>query len=174
MWTASKCLDLRRFAQIPGERDDQGYEDIYEPLQKLRIWMRKASVRDVPEVAMLYNEAILLAEAMQKDVTYFYKGCADSTTTCHIWHFRATNGELYVCSGTTIQKYAWTMPNLSSKSPAFLWVYNHCLLKTANEAVVEDMCKIVGKQAAKGRGLEFGRCAFCILITLPLMRFYVF
>jgi hypothetical protein len=174
LWTASKCLDLRRFAQMPGEHEDEGYEDIYDPLEDLWIWMRNAGVRDVPDVDVIYSEAILLAEAMQKDISDYYMGCANPTTACHRWHFRATDGELYVCSGTTIQKDVWTMPNLSSKSPSFLWVYNHCLLKTSNEAVVEGMCKVVGKQADKGRGLQFGRCVFCILIKLVSMCFYVF
>ena len=35
--------------------------------------------------------------------------------------------------------------------------------QTANEAVVEGMCKVVGKQADKGRGLHFGRCVVCFL-----------
>jgi hypothetical protein len=174
LWTASKCLDLRRFAQMPGEPDDEGYEDIYVPLEDLWTWMRKAGLRDIPEVDVIYNEAILLAEAMQKDISDFYRGCANPTTACHRWHFRATDGELYVCSGTTIQKDVWTMPALSSKIPSFLWFYNHCLLKTANEAVVEGKCKVVGKQADKGRGLGFGRCDKCICMLLMSMLTYVF
>ena len=105
---------------MPGEHDDEGYEDIYEALRDLWAWMRNACVRDVPEVDVIYNESILLAEAMQKDISDYYRGCTDPTTACYIWHFRATDGELYVCSGTTIQKDVWTMPNLSSKSPSFL------------------------------------------------------
>ncbi len=173
-WTVSKCLDLRRFAQMPGEPDDEGYEAIYEPLEDIWVWMVKAGVRNVLDVDVMYNEALLLAEAMQKDMSDYYKGCANPTTACHRWHFRATYGELYVSSGTTIQKDVWTIPSLSSKSPSFLWVYNHCLLKTSNEAVVEGMCKVVGKQAAKGRGIQFGGCVFCILITLMSMRLYIF
>ena len=87
---------------MPGELDDEGYEDIYEPLEDRWIWMRKVGVRDVPEVHVTYNEAILLTEAMQKDISDFYRVCANPTTNCHIWHFRAANRELYVCSGTTI------------------------------------------------------------------------
>jgi hypothetical protein len=89
---------------MPGGPDDEGYEDIYEPLEDLWIWMRKDGLRDVPEVDVIYNEAILLAEAMQKDISDFYTGCANPTTACQRWHFRAIDGELYVCSGTTIQK----------------------------------------------------------------------
>ena len=87
----------------------------------------------------------------------------------------ATNGELCMRSGTTIQKDVWTTPTLSSKiSPSFHLVYNHCLLKIANEAVVDGMRKVVGKQADKGIGLHFGRCVFCIFVTLMSMHTYAF
>jgi len=59
--------------------------------------------------------------------------------------------------GISIQKGVWTMSSLSSQSPSILWVCNHCLLKTTNEAVVKGMCKVVGKQANKGKGLGFVR-----------------
>ena len=49
---------------MPGEPDDQGYEGIYDSLEDFWVRMRKAGVRDVPEVDVLYNEAIILAEAM--------------------------------------------------------------------------------------------------------------
>ena len=81
---------------MPGEDDDEGYENIYEHLEGIWIWMTKAGVRDVPSVDELYNEGILLAQAMQKDVSDYYSGCADPTTACHKWHFRSTDGELYV------------------------------------------------------------------------------
>ncbi len=55
---------------MPGELDDEGYEDIYEPLEEMWVWMVKAGVRDVPNVDVLYIEGILLAEAMQKDISY--------------------------------------------------------------------------------------------------------
>ena len=78
LWTASKCMDLRRFAQMPGEGEELSYEDIYEPLEDIWVWMRNAGVRDVPDVDVLYNEAILLAEAMQKDITDYYGGVRKS------------------------------------------------------------------------------------------------
>ena len=46
----------------------------------------------------------------------------------------------------------------------FLWVYNHVLLKTANEAVVEGMCKTVVRQANSTRGLTFGSFALRVLM----------
>jgi len=35
---------------MPGELDDEGYENIYDPLEDIWVWMRKAGVRDVLEV----------------------------------------------------------------------------------------------------------------------------
>ncbi len=34
LWTSSKYLDLRRFAQAPGQEEDD-IEDIYEPLKHI-------------------------------------------------------------------------------------------------------------------------------------------
>ena len=78
---------------------------------------------------------------------------------CHMWHYRAPDGALKARSGTIIQKDVWTTPRLHSSSPAFLWVYNHCILKTGNEAVVEGMCKFIARQADSERGLSMGRYA---------------
>jgi len=55
LWTASKWLDLRRLAQMPIEPDDQGNEDIYDPLEDIWIWMEKAGVRDILAVDVMYN-----------------------------------------------------------------------------------------------------------------------
>jgi len=52
----------------------------------------------------------------------------------------------------------------------FLWVYNHVLLKTANKANVEGMCKTVGRQSDSTRALTFGRFA---LRFLKLLLFIV-
>ncbi len=44
---------------MPGELDDNGYEDIYEPFGDIWIWMVKAGLRDILDVDVMYNEAIL-------------------------------------------------------------------------------------------------------------------
>ncbi len=46
---------------MPGEVEELSYEAIYEPLEDIWLWMRKAALRDVPDVDVLYTEAILLA-----------------------------------------------------------------------------------------------------------------
>ena len=40
MWTASKCLDLRRFATNFGHEED-ALEDMKEPLKQILRWMTK-------------------------------------------------------------------------------------------------------------------------------------
>jgi hypothetical protein len=149
---------------MPGKENKQGYEDIYEPLQAILYWMRKTGVRDVPHVEIMYNEAIRLAEAMQKDITYYYKCCENPNTTSHKWHFKTTNGDVYACSGTTIQKDVRTAPTLSYKSPSFLLVDTHCVFKAANKAVVKGTCNwsVHKPTRAETSTLEGVHCAcFC-------------
>jgi hypothetical protein len=156
LWTASKCLDLRRFAPAPGHEEEE-FEDIYEPLKHILQWMIKGGVPNVPDIDVVYAQAKLLSDNMKTDITEFYNGCARPDVACHRWHCRGDDGIYAVRSGTVIQKDIWTLPRFSSQSPAFLWVYNHVLLKTANEAVVEGMCKFISKQADSIRGLSFKR-----------------
>jgi hypothetical protein len=158
LWTASKCMDLRRFARLRGHEEGD-FDDIYEPLRLILRWMTKGGVPNVPSIDTVYAQALLLAENMKTDIDDFYNGCARPEQACHRWHSRSEDGTRAIRSGTVIQKDIWTMPRLSSQSPAFLWVYNHVLLKTANEAVVEGMCKFISQQADSVRGLSFKRCA---------------
>ncbi len=121
--------------------------------------MTKGGVPNVPHIDVVYEQAKLLADTMKVDIRDFYNGCATPEQACHRWHCKAIDGTYATRSGTVIQKYIWTNPRLSSQSPAFLWVYNHCILKTANEAVVEGMCKFISQQADSVRGLSFQRYA---------------
>jgi hypothetical protein len=93
-------------------------------------------VQDIPDIDVVFEQAILLARNMEKDVIDFYKGCSNPNTTCQRWHYMTEDEILHAHSGTIIQKDIWTTTSLHSSSPAFLWVYNHVLLKTGNEAVV--------------------------------------
>ena len=121
--------------------------------------MTKGGVQIFPHIDVAYDQARLLADAMKDDIRDFYNGCATPERACHRWHCMAKDGTYSTRSGTVIQKDIWTKPRLSSQSPAFLWVYNHCLLKTVNEAVVEGMCKFISQQADSVRGLSFQRYA---------------
>ena len=175
LWTASKCLDLRRFAPAPGQEEDE-FEDIKEPPKHFLQWMNKGGVPDVPPIDVLFAQAKLLSDNMKTEVTFFYNGCARPEVTCHRWHCRGDDGTYSIRSGTIIQKDIRTMPRLSSQSSAFLWVYNHCMLKTANEVVVEGMCRFISKQAHLVRGRTFKRYA-CLamqasVFPLPLRPFH--
>ena len=48
-WTASKCLDFRRFAPALGH-EEVPFEDIYEPLNHILRWMTKEGVPNVPDI----------------------------------------------------------------------------------------------------------------------------
>ena len=96
---------------------------------------------------------------MEKEVKDFSKACSNRSTACHMWHYMTEDGVLHAHSGTILQKDIWTTPYLYSSSPLFLWVYNHVVLKAGNEAVVEGMCKEIGRQADSTRGLSIGRYA---------------
>ncbi len=163
LWTASKCLDLRRFATTLDGHEEDALEDMKEPLKQILQWMTKGGVPDVPEIDNVYEQAILLEDNMKKDIRDFYNGCARPELSCHRWHNWSVDGTYSTRSGTVIQKDIWTMPRLSRGSPAFLWVYNHCILKTANEVVVEGMCKFISKQADTIRGLSFQRYSIGLL-----------
>ena len=58
LWTASKCLDLRRFAIARGHEEDDG-EEIYEPLQQTFRWMTKGEVPDASDIDVVYAQAKL-------------------------------------------------------------------------------------------------------------------
>ena len=103
--------------------------------------MRKGGIPDAPPLVVVYEQAMLLADNMRKDVSEFYKYPRDPITVCHRWHIKGKDGSLQVFSGIVIQKDIWTSPSLHTSCLAFLWVYNYVLLKTFNEAVVEGMCK---------------------------------
>ena len=96
---------------------------------------------------------------MKKNVTDVYKACLNPMTACHMWHYMAEDGVLQFRSGTIIQKDIWLRPHLYSSSLDFLGVYNHCLLKTENEAVVEGMCNVIGQQEDLDRGFSMRRYA---------------
>jgi hypothetical protein len=119
----------------------------------------EGGAQDVPDSGVVFGEAILLARNMEMDVKDFYNGCAHSINACRRWHYKTADGTLLARSVTIIQKDIWTTPRLYSSSPVFLWVYNHCILKAGNEAVVEGMCKFIARQANSERGLSMGRYA---------------
>jgi hypothetical protein len=135
-------------------------------------WMTKGGVPNVPVIDGVYAQAKLLSDIMKTEISDFYNGCARPERACHRWHIREEDVTYAIKSGTIIQKDIWKASRLCAQSPAFLWVYNHCMPKTTNEAVVEGMCKFISKKADSVRGLLFQRYAKyamqTIILTSPL------
>ena len=121
-------------------------------------------VPEVPNFNEVYEQAILLATTMRKDVIDFYKYYSNHETACHMRHIKGKYGALQVRSGIVIQKDIRKMPFLHANILSFLWIYNHCILKKANEVVVEGMCRRISKHADSIRGLSFGRY---VVILMP-------
>jgi hypothetical protein len=73
VWTANKCLKLRRFTQFPCEKGQEGYEDMFEPcaLGGILRWITKTCVPNVPAVDVIYNQEIFFAGSMQKTSLFF-------------------------------------------------------------------------------------------------------
>ena len=156
LWTASKCLDLRHFAPA-SRQEEKKIEEIKEPLKHIFQWITKGGVPDVPHVNVVYAHAKCLADNMKNDINGFYNRCARAEQAGHRWHCRSEDGTYATRSSTVVQKDIWTLPRLSSQCPIFLWFYKRCMLKTANEVVVEGMCTFISKQADSIRGLSFKR-----------------
>ena len=57
-------------------------------------------------------------------------------------------------SGTTIMKDLYTNPDLYDKVHDWSYLYNHCVLKIQNEAVVEGMGSTLNKHAKAERHLD--------------------
>jgi len=89
LWTASKCLDLRLFAPVNFNDDVQHeaiIEGIYGPLNQVLLWMKKGGVPDVPDIDVVYDQAVTLANNMREDIIAFYNGCANATAVVHRRH----------------------------------------------------------------------------------------
>ncbi len=65
---------------------------------------------DVPDIDVVYYQAVALANNMREDIIAFYNGCAKATTIVHRWHKFAGDGTRETRSGTIIQKDVWTKP----------------------------------------------------------------
>ncbi len=69
LWTASKCLDLRRFAPAHGQ-EEEDFKDIKEPLKHILQWMTKGGVPDVPHIDVVYGMFTDVVYELFTDVVY--------------------------------------------------------------------------------------------------------
>ena len=121
--------------------------------------MRQGGVPNVPSTDDVLQDAINVATQMQNDVHSYYNLCSDPSKAAHRWHQKCPDGSRPVRSGTVIQEDVLTDPRLYKGGERYLWLYEHCVLKTSNEAVVESMCKMISIHANTQRGLSFGHYA---------------
>lgn len=102
-------------------------------------------VDDVPNFATLKAQCIGLGTKIH-DVVHSYNG-----PRRHAWLDEAGAPRL----GTMIQKVVMTQPEYMNIVPDFVFLYQHRVLKISGEAVIESMCKVVAKHAARNRGISF-------------------
>ena len=148
-----KCIDLRLFCvrQFPnGASILSDYLEgvVKKPTKKLWKWAKRAGV-DVYAWGEVWGALCKLAGRLHSDVSSFYKS-ATNPKSRHEFH----NDDFSVVSGTVIQKVVHTRTKYSADIAPFLHLYQLCVLKIANEAVVEGMCSIVDRHAEGQRGLH--------------------
>jgi hypothetical protein len=66
-------MDLRRFPPFTDHNVEGNYNDIRGPLQELLKRMKKGGVHDVPDIGVVFGEAMLLVRNMEKDVKDFFQ-----------------------------------------------------------------------------------------------------
>ena len=132
---AGKCFDLRGLCADPcslPERD--------AALASIRAIAIESGVAGLPEAVVLQaelEEVRLRLMKAAKDGKHKYWFAEDGT----------------VKSGTVIMKSLYNEPELHKEIGALMWVFEHCVLKTRCEAVVEGMGSVVNLHANGRRGL---------------------
>ena len=135
MELAGKCFDLRGLCADPcslPERD--------AALASIRAIAIESGVAGLPEAVVLQaelEEVRLRLMKAAKDGKHKYWFAEDGT----------------VKSGTVIMKSLYDEPELHKEIGALMWVFEHCVLKTRCEAVVEGMGSVVNLHANGRRGL---------------------
>jgi hypothetical protein len=64
--------------------------------------MKMGGVPDVPTFTVVYEQAMMLATNMGKNVSDFDKYSRDPRTACRMWHNKGEDGSLEVRLGTII------------------------------------------------------------------------
>ena len=156
----SKCMDLTLFCNrvLPGATSLHAFMDgeVKAHYQILWEWARDAGI-NVEAWETSWQALRTLAERLHAYVTNWYTGEDESVSTIHPWHDK--HGMVNV-SGVVIQREVMTNKKFWYGVGPFLHMYQMCVLKTSNEAVIEGMGSMVSKHATGSRGLEFEEYAF--------------
>ena len=137
--TMGACMDLRKMVATPGQALAANSEQL-RALTEVYNMATSAGVVLPPFDTMLVQYKELS--------TRLYKAAQDQDVKLR-WFPKDKRH-----SGTLIMKDVFTTPALRCGVGDFLYLFQHCALKTANEAVVEGMGSIVDRHADPRRGLS--------------------
>jgi hypothetical protein len=133
----AKSLDLRKFLQIPGPDEALQQQD---NLRLLWTWAVQVGKVELPAFAEMWRQHQLLNERLHAAST-------ENAVYKEQWSVPGV-------SGTVIQKALFTDSKLYGGAADWLYLYNHCALKSMNEAVVESMGSVLDAHAVGKRGLS--------------------
>jgi hypothetical protein len=72
-------MDLRRIDPIPRHEDEQdNYEDIKEPLKPILKWMKKGGVLNVPDIVLVFEQALGFSPQHGEGHNSFLQGLFES------------------------------------------------------------------------------------------------
>jgi hypothetical protein len=134
------CFDLRKFRQqsTPDEVTDQQHA-----LKAIYQWAVTMGGVKLPAFTEMWRQHLLLSERL----------CTAYTDVVR-YRERWSPPDI---SGTVIMKDLFTEEKMYSGAPDWLYLFNHCALKTVNEAVVESMGSMLDRHAVGSRGLPMAK-----------------
>jgi hypothetical protein len=151
----AKCMDLRMFCKRGvGDMSMFVKDNVEESLRVVHAWMIRSGIV-VADFEHVLQQCTKLASKLQQEVEDFYAG-ATFPDSLHRWHEKV-GAEILTVSGTVIQEEVMTAKRMYQDCPDYIYMYQHCALKTMNEAVVEGMCSVVSRHATGVRGLSFNK-----------------
>jgi hypothetical protein len=134
------CLDVRKFAMDARYgRGDMAVE-VFK-LKRLYFWFTTVGRITLPPWTAIIMQHFLVKDRLRK----VYTGTQTTSGLSNVWKD---------ASGTVIMKFMFTSDVFSNGVEDWLYMFNHCALKSMNEAVVEGMGCIVDQHAAPERHLS--------------------
>ncbi len=125
------CFDLRFLFQLPCKlSDEKGC------LRKVYLWAKEHGNVSLPTFAVMWAQH----EVIKQRLVTAYRA-------------HAKYAQWYLASGTVVMKDLLTNPEFYSDVHDWVFLFQHCALKTQNEAVVESQGSCVDKHAAGQRHL---------------------
>jgi hypothetical protein len=150
MWML-ECLDLRMLITA-GSSSDGAVMKQKKSLACLYTWAVKCGQLQLCGWSAMWEQHTTLRERLQQ-------AASGSEAQARKWKgLDSEEGERPV-SGTVIMKDLFTQPALYGGLADWLYLFQHCALKTSNEAVVESMGCVLDHFASPVRNLSFVR--FC-------------